>query len=237
MAPSLTSDAMQRSARTVIRVLEPPRYSSVVARRPGDQHAVLHAELSLERVQVDVVEVASARHRPVRLVAEQRRERRLLADEHGDIDGRNALVEQVRAAGQVVDPRPGQLRPWLGADERLSQVRRQADPGRRHLRRLMRGGVDAEPGDAERELQVGDVLQPPGRVAPWPVKSRHRLCAGERLAVDMCHRRRALEIGDVRGRGLPPASNSHIAPIGTSAWLRIARSSPSCGRWSSSASA
>ena len=65
-----------------------------------------------------------------------------------------------------------------------------------------------------------------GDRGPRAVEARERLGTGPGLAVHVGDGCRALQVGDIRRPRPDSASNVHIAPIGTSACDRIARSSP-----------
>ena len=120
-APAATSSAIRRSARTVIRALEPPRYSSRYRPAPADQRRRRRRRTGPPGRRGSRSRSRTRPGPPVGLGPEQGGDRRLLADEHRDVDGGGALVEQPRAPGEVVDPRAGELGPRLGADERLPE--------------------------------------------------------------------------------------------------------------------
>ena len=149
----------------------------------------------------------------------------------------DAQVEQRRAAGEVVDPRAGEVRPRLVDVNAWPRYGESAMPGG--------GAAIGWCGDVWMQNRVtpsascrsATCLRRARRGAPRPVEDVIDSAPVHDLPYTCATDDAPFRSATYVGCGPRSASNVHIAPIGTSACERMARSSPSCGRPSSSASA
>ena len=100
----------------------------------------------------------------------------------------------------------------------------------------MHAGMDDGQVDAVRKFHVDDAAQILWRVRPRGKGAGHAFRRNDILAIDMRDGRRAFISPRRVVRGALSRVHVHNAAIGTSAWLRMAKSSPKVGRSFSNAS-
>ena len=157
-----------------------------------------------EDVAVDEIESIALWRVGLPFPAEDRREWTFLAVEVGHIAIEMSLLQQVRAAGKIIDPRPGLFSPSLVAIE-PEPVGSKRQAGRHVGQRLMGRLMNFKAVDAQREFEIGDFLERVGREGPRRSVRGHGLSAHKVLPVNVRDGRSSAQIGQVRRIGTGPA--------------------------------
>ncbi len=160
----------------------------------GDRQAVEQG------VGVDEVEVVAGRD-VGQLRAEQGRDVGILAVEVEHIGHEAALLQHVRAPGQIGRPGQGHIRPGLVSGEPLAE-RPEPEAGDLVVDGLVDRGVDDEAVQPVRHHPVGGRLQRLGRVGPGVAVDGQGLGRDQVLAVDVGDRGGFADVGVVLAAGL-----------------------------------